>query len=136
MTEFNKAEIVAAHARGTADTGSPEVQVALPTGRPWSSSSRPVTRNALCAKAREIFCLTPKCSRAVSLAAVPLGVPTPAVATLKPAGPVPGPGNAPREPWDESTAPVAALVANAEPSLSPALTRSRRVWPTSLGAGV
>jgi small subunit ribosomal protein S15 len=29
MTEFNKAEIVAAHARGTADTGSPEVQVAI-----------------------------------------------------------------------------------------------------------
>jgi small subunit ribosomal protein S15 len=33
MTEFNKAEIVAAHARGTADTGSPEVQVALLTAR-------------------------------------------------------------------------------------------------------
>jgi len=33
MTEFNKAEIVAAHARGTGDTGSPEVQVALLTAR-------------------------------------------------------------------------------------------------------
>ena len=29
MTDINKAEIVAAHARGTGDTGSPEVQVAL-----------------------------------------------------------------------------------------------------------
>ena len=29
MTDVNKAEIVAAHARGTGDTGSPEVQVAL-----------------------------------------------------------------------------------------------------------
>ena len=33
MTEFNKAEIVAAHSRGTGDTGSPEVQVALLTAR-------------------------------------------------------------------------------------------------------
>lgn len=33
MTAINKAEIVAAHARGTADTGSPEVQVALLTAR-------------------------------------------------------------------------------------------------------
>jgi small subunit ribosomal protein S15 len=33
MTDINKAEIVAAHARGTADTGSPEVQVALLTAR-------------------------------------------------------------------------------------------------------
>jgi small subunit ribosomal protein S15 len=33
MTEFIKADIVAAHARGTADTGSPEVQVALLTAR-------------------------------------------------------------------------------------------------------
>jgi small subunit ribosomal protein S15 len=32
-TDFNKAEIVKAHARGTADTGSPEVQVALLTAR-------------------------------------------------------------------------------------------------------
>ena len=29
MTDVNKAEIVAAHARGTGDTGSPEVQVAI-----------------------------------------------------------------------------------------------------------
>ena len=33
MTAINKAEIVAAHARGTSDTGSPEVQVALLTAR-------------------------------------------------------------------------------------------------------
>jgi len=33
MTAVNKAEIVAAHARGAADTGSPEVQVALLTAR-------------------------------------------------------------------------------------------------------
>ena len=33
MTALNKAEIVAAHARGTNDTGSPEVQVALLTAR-------------------------------------------------------------------------------------------------------
>jgi small subunit ribosomal protein S15 len=33
MTDINKAEIVAAHARGTGDTGSPEVQVALLTAR-------------------------------------------------------------------------------------------------------
>ena len=33
MTDINKAEIVAAHGRGTADTGSPEVQVALLTAR-------------------------------------------------------------------------------------------------------
>ena len=33
MTALNKAEIVAAHARGTGDTGSPEVQVALLTAR-------------------------------------------------------------------------------------------------------
>ena len=33
MAELNKADIVAAHARGTADTGSPEVQVALLTAR-------------------------------------------------------------------------------------------------------
>ena len=33
MAELNKAEIVAAHARGTGDTGSPEVQVALLTAR-------------------------------------------------------------------------------------------------------
>jgi len=31
--EFNKASIVQAHARGPADTGSPEVQVALLTAR-------------------------------------------------------------------------------------------------------
>ena len=33
MTAMNKAEVVAAHARGTNDTGSPEVQVALLTAR-------------------------------------------------------------------------------------------------------
>ena len=33
MTAINKAEIVAANARGTNDTGSPEVQVALLTAR-------------------------------------------------------------------------------------------------------
>jgi small subunit ribosomal protein S15 len=33
MPALNKAEIVAAHARGTGDTGSPEVQVALLTAR-------------------------------------------------------------------------------------------------------
>ena len=33
MSAMNKAEIVAAHARGTGDTGSPEVQVALLTSR-------------------------------------------------------------------------------------------------------
>jgi small subunit ribosomal protein S15 len=33
MSALNKAEIVAAHARGTGDTGSPEVQVALLTAR-------------------------------------------------------------------------------------------------------
>ena len=33
MTALNKAEVVAAHARGTNDTGSPEVQVALLTPR-------------------------------------------------------------------------------------------------------
>ena len=33
MTDINKAEIVAAHGRGAADTGSPEVQVALLTAR-------------------------------------------------------------------------------------------------------
>ena len=33
MTAINKAEVVAAHARGTNDTGSPEVQVALLTAR-------------------------------------------------------------------------------------------------------
>ena len=33
MTDINKAEIVAAHARGANDTGSPEVQVALLTAR-------------------------------------------------------------------------------------------------------
>ena len=33
MSEINKAEIVASNARGTADTGSPEVQVALLTAR-------------------------------------------------------------------------------------------------------
>jgi len=33
MSEMNKAEIVKAHARGTNDTGSPEVQVALLTAR-------------------------------------------------------------------------------------------------------
>ncbi|MGZ5181547.1 MAG: 30S ribosomal protein S15 [Ramlibacter sp.] len=33
MSAINKAEIVAAHARGTGDTGSPEVQVALLTAR-------------------------------------------------------------------------------------------------------
>ena len=33
MSEINKAEIVAANARGAADTGSPEVQVALLTAR-------------------------------------------------------------------------------------------------------
>ena len=31
--DINKADIVKAHARGTADTGSPEVQVALLTAR-------------------------------------------------------------------------------------------------------
>jgi len=33
MTTATKAEVVKAHARGTADTGSPEVQVALLTAR-------------------------------------------------------------------------------------------------------
>jgi small subunit ribosomal protein S15 len=33
MAELNKADIVQAHARGAADTGSPEVQVALLTAR-------------------------------------------------------------------------------------------------------
>jgi len=33
MTAINKAEVVASHARGTNDTGSPEVQVALLTAR-------------------------------------------------------------------------------------------------------
>ena len=33
MTAINKAEIVASNARGTNDTGSPEVQVALLTAR-------------------------------------------------------------------------------------------------------
>lgn len=33
LASAQKAEIVAAHARGTADTGSPEVQVALLTAR-------------------------------------------------------------------------------------------------------
>ena len=33
MSNINKAEIVKAHARGTGDTGSPEVQVALLTAR-------------------------------------------------------------------------------------------------------
>ena len=33
MSEINKAEIVAAIARGAADTGSPEVQIALLTSR-------------------------------------------------------------------------------------------------------
>jgi small subunit ribosomal protein S15 len=33
MSEINKADIIAANARGTADTGSPEVQVALLTAR-------------------------------------------------------------------------------------------------------
>jgi small subunit ribosomal protein S15 len=33
MSEINKAEIVASNARGTGDTGSPEVQVALLTAR-------------------------------------------------------------------------------------------------------
>ena len=33
MSEINKAEVVAANARGVADTGSPEVQVALLTAR-------------------------------------------------------------------------------------------------------
>ncbi len=33
LAQTAKAEIVAAHARGTADTGSPEVQVALLTAR-------------------------------------------------------------------------------------------------------
>jgi small subunit ribosomal protein S15 len=33
VADLNKAEIVKAHARGTADTGSPEVQVALLTAR-------------------------------------------------------------------------------------------------------
>ena len=33
MPNINKAEIVKAHARGTGDTGSPEVQVALLTAR-------------------------------------------------------------------------------------------------------
>ena len=32
-TDINKADIVKAHARGTNDTGSPEVQVALITAR-------------------------------------------------------------------------------------------------------
>lgn len=32
-TDINKADIVKAHARGAADTGSPEVQVALITAR-------------------------------------------------------------------------------------------------------
>ena len=33
VADINKAEIVAANARGSADTGSPEVQVALLTAR-------------------------------------------------------------------------------------------------------
>ena len=33
MSALNKAEIVSAHSRGTNDTGSPEVQVALLTAR-------------------------------------------------------------------------------------------------------
>ncbi len=33
VVDINKADIVAAHARGVADTGSPEVQVALLTAR-------------------------------------------------------------------------------------------------------
>jgi small subunit ribosomal protein S15 len=33
IADLNKAEIIKAHARGTADTGSPEVQVALLTAR-------------------------------------------------------------------------------------------------------
>ena len=33
VADIDKAEIVKAHARGTADTGSPEVQVALLTAR-------------------------------------------------------------------------------------------------------
>lgn len=33
MADLNKADIVAAHARGTGDTGSPEVQIALLTAR-------------------------------------------------------------------------------------------------------
>jgi small subunit ribosomal protein S15 len=33
IAELNKAEIIKANARGTADTGSPEVQVALLTAR-------------------------------------------------------------------------------------------------------
>jgi small subunit ribosomal protein S15 len=33
VADLNKAEIVKAHARGTGDTGSPEVQVALLTAR-------------------------------------------------------------------------------------------------------
>ncbi|WBY01461.1 30S ribosomal protein S15 [Ramlibacter tataouinensis] len=33
MSAINKAEVVAAHSRGTGDTGSPEVQVALLTAR-------------------------------------------------------------------------------------------------------
>lgn len=33
VADINKAEIVKAHARGTNDTGSPEVQVALLTAR-------------------------------------------------------------------------------------------------------
>ena len=33
MSEINKAEVVAANARGVADTGSPEVQVAILTAR-------------------------------------------------------------------------------------------------------
>ena len=33
VAELNKADIVKAHARGAADTGSPEVQVALLTAR-------------------------------------------------------------------------------------------------------
>ena len=33
IADLNKADIIAANARGTADTGSPEVQVALLTAR-------------------------------------------------------------------------------------------------------
>ncbi|MEY3953218.1 MAG: ribosomal protein [Pseudomonadota bacterium] len=33
MSQINKADVVKAHARGTNDTGSPEVQVALITAR-------------------------------------------------------------------------------------------------------
>ncbi|BDI04588.1 30S ribosomal protein S15 [Sphaerotilus microaerophilus] len=33
VADINKAEIIASNARGTADTGSPEVQVALLTAR-------------------------------------------------------------------------------------------------------